>query len=75
MVRARQNVVFELGFFIGKIGRASVAVLYREHPEFEKPSDYEGLAYTPFDPAGNWRFEIVRELRASGYQVDSNKLL
>lgn len=73
--RARQNVVFELGFFIGKIGRSSVAALYREHASFEKPSDYEGVAYTVFDPAGNWRFEIARELKARGYDVDANKLL
>ncbi|MBI5686898.1 MAG: nucleotide-binding protein [Verrucomicrobia bacterium] len=73
--RARQNVVFELGFFIGKIGRSKVAALYREQAGFEKPSDVEGVAYTAFDLAGNWRFEIVRELKACGYDVDANKLL
>ncbi len=73
--RARQNVVFELGFFIGKIGRSRVAALYREHASFEKPSDFEGVAYTAFDSAGNWRFEIAKELKACGYDVDANKLL
>ncbi|MFA6561771.1 MAG: nucleotide-binding protein [Verrucomicrobiia bacterium] len=74
-LRARQNVVFELGFFIGKIGRSNVAALYREHANFEKPSDYDGVAYIAFDRVGRWRFDIAKELKACGYSVDANKLL
>ena len=39
--RARQNVVLELGYFLGKLGRANVAVLYDESVEL--PSDYHGV--------------------------------
>jgi Predicted nucleotide-binding protein containing TIR-like domain len=48
--RARQNVVFELGFFIGKLGRTRVAVLYEE--DVELPSDMSGVLYTLIDQGG-----------------------
>lgn len=73
--RARQNVVFELGFFIGKLGRNRVLVLYKEEDYFEMPSDYSGVLYTLYDSSGRWQFDLVKELQASSYDVDANKLL
>ncbi len=73
--RARQNVIFELGFLIGKLGREHVLAIYDELKDFEMPSDYAGVLYIPYDNAGNWRFQIVKELKACGYNVDANKLL
>ena len=69
--RARQNVVFELGFFIAKLGSARVCALYEDGVEL--PSDYAGVAYVRLDAAGAWRFELARELRAAGLPVDMNK--
>jgi len=74
-LRARQNVIFELGFFIGKLGRNRVLVLYQEEENFEMPSDYSGVLYTPYDKLGQWQIELVKELKACGYDVDANKLL
>jgi predicted nucleotide-binding protein len=74
-LRARQNVIFELGFFIGKLGRNRVLVLYQEEKNFEMPSDYSGVLYTPYDDSGRWQFDLVKELKACGYDVDANKLL
>lgn len=73
--RARQNVVFELGYFIGKLGRAKVIALFRPDENFEMPSDYSGVLFTPFDEAGRWQFDLISELKACGYDVDANKLL
>jgi len=73
--RARQNVVFELGFFIGKLGRERVFVLYREVENFEMPSDYSGVLYIPYDDSKRWEIELVKELKACGYNVDANKLV
>jgi predicted nucleotide-binding protein len=73
--RARQNVVFELGFFIGKLGRNRVLPLYEAIKDFEMPSDYEGVVYTPYDSFGAWQNRLVRELKAGGYDVDANKLV
>lgn len=72
--RARQNVVLELGFFLGKLGRSHVLVLHRSAADLEMPSDYVGVIYKPFDEAGAWRFEFGRELKAAGYDIDLNKL-
>lgn len=74
-LRARQNVIFELGFFIGKLGRDRVLALYREDENFEMPSDYSGVLYTPYDKSGRRKFDVVRELKACGYPVDANKLV
>jgi predicted nucleotide-binding protein len=71
--RPRQNVVFELGFFVGKLGRQSVAVLYREGVEM--PSDYQGVLYIPFDTAGAWRLIVAREMVSAGLPIDLNGLL
>ena len=71
--RARQNVILELGFFLGKLGRKRVCVLYQETVEI--PSDYAGVIFVPFDAAGAWRFTLARELKASGLRIDMNQAL
>ena len=74
-LRPRQNVVFELGFFIGKLGRERVFVLHREDQNFEMPSDYSGVLYIPYNESTSWQTALVTELKACGYQVDANKLV
>lgn len=71
--RARQNVVFELGFFIGRIGRNRVAALYEEGVEL--PSDMSGVLYTKLDDAGAWKLDLAREMKAAGLAVDLNKAI
>lgn len=71
--RARQNVLFEFGFFIGRLGRTRVCALVEEGLEI--PSDYRGVVYIPADPAGNWKLELLRELKAAGLDVDANRIL
>jgi len=71
--RARQNVILELGYFAGKLGRENVVALYKG--EIELPSDYDGVLYTRYDgDSGTWRGELVAELRDSGYDVSSDDL-
>jgi predicted nucleotide-binding protein len=70
--RARQNVILELGFFTGKLGRSRVLVIHGEAEKFEMPSDYSGVLFVPYDQKGTWRFELVRELKAAGYKADAN---
>lgn len=74
-LRARQNVILELGYFIGKLGRNRVIALVETASNFEFPSDYQGVIYIPYDKEGNWKFLILKELKACGYNVDANKLL
>lgn len=65
--RARQNVVLELGYFLGKLGRSNVFVM---HPEehIEQPSDFTGVVYQVFDKAGGWRRKLASELKAAGFK-------
>jgi len=71
--RARQNVILELGYFLGKLGRKRVCAVYQEGTEI--PSDYNGVLYIKFDEAGNWRLGIAKELKAAGISIDMNKAL
>jgi len=65
--RARQNVIFELGFFIGKLGRKRVCAIYEDGVEL--PSDYHGLLYIKYDSAGAWKHQLTKELKAGGIPV------
>ncbi len=71
--RARQNVILELGYFLGRLGRSRVCALYREGVEI--PSDYSGVLYVKLDPEGGWRLQLAKELKAAGLLVDMNKAL
>jgi predicted nucleotide-binding protein len=71
--RGRQNVVFELGYFIGRLGRKRVCTLYEEGVEI--PSDFHGVVYVALDSAGAWCALLARELKASGFQIDMNRAL
>ncbi len=70
--RARQNVVFELGYFAGKLGRKRVCALYAEGVEI--PSDYSGIVYVPLDEHGGWKMKLAKELKVAGFAIDLNRL-
>jgi predicted nucleotide-binding protein len=71
--RARQNVIFELGFFLGKLGRDRVCALYQEGVEV--PSDYTGVAFVMLDGRGAWKLELAREMKAAGLPIDMNQAI
>ncbi len=72
-LRARQNVILELGYFIGKLGRDRVFVLHKNSSNFELPSDIMGVLYTPY--IEGWEFKLIKELHICGYEVDANEIL
>jgi predicted nucleotide-binding protein len=64
--RTRQNVVFELGLFIGALGRDRVCCLLQTDTQ-EKPSDIDGILYVGFDKFVRETFtEITEKLEKSG---------
>ena len=71
--RARQNVILELGFFLGKLGRQGVCSLVKS--DVETPSDYDGVVYTKLDDEGAWKLNLVQELKAAGFNIDANKVI
>jgi predicted nucleotide-binding protein len=71
--RARQNVVFEHGYLIGKIGRKNVCALVKGN--IETPNDISGVVYVSMDSEESWHLKIAKELKSSGYDIDLNNLL
>lgn len=70
--RGRQNVIFEMGFFFGMLGRKRVAVLYE--PGVELPADLGGLVYIELDASGAWKSALAKELAAAGIPVDHARI-
>jgi predicted nucleotide-binding protein len=67
--RARQNVIFEHGFLMGKLGRENVVPLVEG--DIELPNDISGIVYV----SENWEMKIAQEMQEAGYDIDFNKLL
>lgn len=71
--RARQNVVFEHGLFMGKLGSERVCALRKS--EVEMPSDAQGILYIEVkDRSNDWMYQVAKELKKAGYDVDLNKI-
>jgi predicted nucleotide-binding protein len=71
--RTRQNVVLELGYFVGRIGRNRVLALHAG--SIELPSDYLGVVFVTLDAGGGWRLTLAKELRNAGFPIDMNDAL
>lgn len=71
--RARQNVLLELGYFIGKLGRDKVCALKKG--ALEIPSDFAGVVWENMDDAGAWRQALARELEEAGQSIDWNQVM
>jgi predicted nucleotide-binding protein len=72
--RARQNVLLELGYFIGSLGRPRVCALAAPG-NMELPTDFAGVVWEALDPAGAWKQSLARELKAAGFAVDWNDVM
>jgi hypothetical protein len=70
--RARQNVIFELGFFIGKLGASKVCALVSGN--IEKPSDFDAVVYIQYGANTGWKTELARELRHAGVRFDPSRV-
>jgi len=71
--RARQNVVFEHGYFIGKLGRSKVSALVKGH--VETPNDISGVVYIDLDERGAWKMDVAKELSNAGFSINLSKAI
>ena len=71
--RTRQNVILELGYFLGALGRERVCVLHKE--KVELPSDIHGVLYIPMDSSDGWQLKLAKEVKQAGLPIDLNKLV
>ena len=70
--RARQNVVLELGYFLGKLGRERVCILLKGATNI--PNDFNGVLYIPMDDAGKWKYDLAKEMQAAKFKIDLNSI-
>jgi predicted nucleotide-binding protein len=66
-LRARQNVILELGYFFAKLGRKMVCALHKDQVEI--PSDIHGLLYIPMDEGEGWKMRLAKEMKKAGMPV------
>jgi predicted nucleotide-binding protein len=71
--RARQNVILEMGFFLGKIGRERTCIIYDQSVEI--PSDYDGVLYIPYDDEEAWQLKLAKEMKNASLPFDMNALV
>lgn len=71
--RAQQNLIFRLGYLIGKLGREKVTVLYTVG--IELPKEIEGLSFIPVSQSEVWKILLAKELKKAGFSVDMNKII
>ena len=71
--RARQNVVFEHGYLISRLGRDHVTALVKG--DVETPGDISGVVYTEMDKAGAWKMQLARNMQDVGLDIDMNTFL
>jgi predicted nucleotide-binding protein len=72
-IRARQNVIFEAGYFIGKLGRERTIILFEEGLTIH--SDLDGFIYIPLDRNQGWHSKLAKELKSLSFNIDMNDLL
>jgi predicted nucleotide-binding protein len=72
-MRVRQNVIFETGYFMGKLGREKVRLLRKPHTII--PSDLEGILYTNYDAEGAWKLKLTKEMRAVGIKLSIGEMI
>ena len=73
---ASQNVIYELGFFRGKLGYKRVCALFKSDPEMsvELPTESFRLAYVPLDSAGEWKLRLSKQMQEAGIVIDSGDI-
>ena len=71
--RARQNVILELGYFIGRLGRTRVCALHKGNVEL--PSDYQGVSTCRWTTVGAWKVKLAQEFVQVKISIELKGLL
>ena len=72
--RARQNVILELGYFIGRLGRKNHVCVLKKG-DVEVPSDILGIVYKQYNSNDEgWKLSLAKELKSAGYSIDLNQI-
>jgi predicted nucleotide-binding protein len=74
-LRARQNVVLELGMMLALLGRPRVAILVKSAVNMERPSDIQGLLYIAYkETVSDAKLTLAKEINAQGIKIDLDRV-
>lgn len=65
-----RNVLFELGYYIGRLGKSRVCALYKGHNK--PPRDYEGISCLTISDNQVWRRLLGMELKEAGFEIKTD---
>lgn len=68
-LRARQDIIFDLGYLLGRLGRQNVLALYYEQKSFLLPTLLHNAVYLPYDKGGGWQQALMKRLQFCGYNI------
>jgi len=71
--RARQNVILEIGYFMGKLGRERLRLLVKENVVI--PTDLQGILYDNYNSSGTWQIKLLREMKDVGIPIDIDSVI
>jgi predicted nucleotide-binding protein len=64
---SRQNLIFELGYLIGRLGRDKVCLLYKGNISI--PTELHDVLLIPIDGAADWHSQLARAMRAAKLNI------
>ena len=73
---ASPHVIYELGFFRGKLGYKHVCALVESDPDksLELPTESFRVVYIPLDSIGNWKLSLVKQMQKAGIIINSGNI-
>ena len=73
---ASPHVIYELGFFRGKLGYKRVCALFENDPDksIELPTESFRVVYIPLDSIGNWKLSLAKQMQEAGIIINSGNI-
>ncbi len=68
-----ETTIYELGLIVGRLGRNRVCGMVKDRIDIL--ANYSGVLYVPMDPAGGWKFLLIKQLKDAGFNIDANRAL
>ena len=69
VMKSNQKVVFELGYWIAKLGRDKVVALYYDQKSYRCPTEFFDALYIPFDKKNLWQNELKEKFKNWGFNI------
>lgn len=68
----KQKVIFELGYFIGRLGKQNVVAIFKKNKSFQIPNDFVGIQWIEYKI--DWYYKLIKILKECNFNVNTNKI-